>query len=773
MRKFSFLQVKHTLAGTIFFFISQLSVFAQSKAVSDRYPIIPFPAHLVPANGDFAINKNTSIVVQNEEFRQDAIALKELVKEIDGITLHESKKENKNCIILKKDNNIESDEGYHLLIVPSEIIISARTSAGLFWGIETVRQLLPVSNSPINELKIPAVEITDQPAYGWRGMHLDVSRHFFSVDYLKKFIDRMALYKLNRLHLHLTDDQGWRIQIKKYPQLTEKGAWRMFDVNDSACMKLAKENPDFDIDSSHIIHRDGKTLYGGFYTQDQMRDVIKYAAKRYVEIIPELDMPGHMMAAIKIFPWLSCTGQPGQGKLFSVPLCPCKETTYEFAQNVYKEIFALFPSKYVHIGGDEVDKTSWENSSDCKNVMQKEDIKNVNELQSYFNKRMENFFHKNGKQMIAWDDVLEGGADSSIIIMYWRGWVPKAPVEAANNGNKVIMAPGNPLYFDQFPDKSSLYNVYHFDPIPNGLSESAAKNIIGIQACVWTERIPSEKRADFMTMPRMTAMSEVAWTDSSRNYSSYLERLKNQYHRWDVMHIHYRLPDLTGFTDNNVFIDSAILSVQKPLPNLTIHYTIDGTIPSQQSPVLPKDFMIDHTENIKLAAYAPGGNRGDIYSVNYSKETFAPPLSITEKLQNGLTCTYYKGSFIDTKNMTSVAPSQTFNVNSIEVPSEVNAPAFGLQYRGYIDVPENGIYSFYLTSDDGSLLSIDNKTVVDNDGLHSAIERSGEMALKKGLHRFSLDFIEGGGGYTLRLLYALQGAQPQDIPPGFFKMEQK
>ncbi|HET7118681.1 MAG TPA: family 20 glycosylhydrolase, partial [Hanamia sp.] len=378
---------------------------------------------------------------------------------------------------------------------------------------------------------------------------------------------------------------------------------------------------------------------------------------------------------------------------------------------------------------------------------------------------------KNGKEMIAWDDVLEGGVDSSIIIMYWRGWVPKAPVEAANNGNKVIMAPGNPLYFDQFPDKSSLYNVYHFDPIPKGLSASAAKNIIGIQACVWTERIPSEKRADFMTMPRMTAMAEVAWTDSSRNYSSYLERLKNQYHRWDMMHIHYRIPDLTGFTDNNVFIDSAVLSVQKPLPDLIIHYTTDGTSPDLQSPVLPEHYIVDHSETIKLTAYTPGGNRGDIYSLKYVKENYAPPVTTTGMLQNGLKCTYYIGGFKDTKNMTSVAPSQTFNVNSIEVPSDVNAPAFGLQYRGYIDVPETGIYSFYLTSDDGSVLFIDGKTVVDNDGLHSAIERSGEIALEKGLHLFSLNFIEGGGGYTLRLLYGLQDAAPQKIPSSVFKMK--
>lgn len=771
MRSSSMFKLKSVLAAGLFVFICRTGVQAQTNAMSDRYPIIPYPTHLTPGNGDFVINKNTSIVIQNEKFRADATALEQMIKQGGGISLRESKTIIPNSIILKTDNSIESAEGYNLSVTSSNVILTAKTSAGLFWGIETIRQLLPVSGSSNKILKIPAVEINDAPAFSWRGMHLDVSRHFFSIAYLEKFIDRMALYKLNKLHLHLTDDEGWRIQIKKYPQLTEKGAWRTFDKNDSACMKLAKENPDFKIDSEHIIHRGGQTLYGGFYTQDQMRGLIKYAAARHVEIIPELDMPGHMMAAIKIFPWLSCTGQPGHGKLFSVPLCPCKETTYEFAENVYKEIFALFPSKYVHIGGDEVDKSTWENSSECKNIMQKESVNNVNELQSYFNKRMEKFFRKNGKQMIAWDDVLEGGADSNIVIMYWRGWVPKAPVEAVNNGNKVIMARGNPLYFDQFPDKSSLYNVYHFDPIPKELNAQAAQHIIGIQACMWTERIPSEKRADFMTMPRMTAMAEVGWTDSSRNYTAYLERLKNQYPRWDKMHIHYRLPDLAGFTDNNVFIDSAVLTVQKPLPNLVIHYTTDGTLPEFQSPVLPDHLMIYHSQTIKLAAYTPEGNRGDIYSLNYTKEAYAPAVAAKGTLQKGLKCIYYKGSFDSTKNMSSFTPSQVFHVKNIEVPAEANAPSFGLQYRGYIDVPESGIYSFYLTSDDGSALSVDNKKVINNDGLHSAIERSGEVALEKGLHQFSLDFIEGGGGYTLRLLYALKDGQPRNIPAEMFKVE--
>jgi hexosaminidase len=764
--------MKHITLALFFFCLCHFAVKAQIKAISVRYPIIPYPAHLVPGNGDFLINSNTSLVVRDESFRGEANALKQLIKELSGIRLREVKTANTNSIVIKKDNSILSKEGYHLLITPSKIILSASKPAGVFWGIETIRQLIPVSGSQIIRLKIPSVEIEDQPAYNWRGMHLDVSRHFFSVAYLEKFIDRMALYKLNRLHLHLTDDQGWRIQIKKYPELTEKGAWRTFDSNDSACMKLAKENPDFEIDSFHIIHRDGKTLYGGFYTQDEMRDIIKYAAARHIEIIPELDMPGHMMAAIKVFPYLSCTGEPGQGKIFSVPLCPCKETTYEFAENVYKEIFDLFPSKYVHIGGDEVDKTTWKNFADCKELMQKENIKNVNELQSYFNKRMEKFFHKNGKEMIAWDDVLEGGVDSSILIMYWRGWVPKAPVEAANNGNRVIMAPGNPLYFDQFPDKSSLYNVYHFDPIPKELNPNAAKKIIGIQACLWTERVPSEKRADYMTMPRMTAMSEIAWTGASRDYSSYTARLKNQYSRWDKMKIHYRLPDLKGFADNNVFVDSAVLRVEKPLPDLVVHFTTDGSLPGENSPVLPEPFIIHHSQFIKLAAYSPEGNRGDIYLLKFAKENYTPPVSNAGPLQKGLKCIYYKGGFENTKNIPSVSPSQTFIVNSVEVPSEIKSPSFGLQYRGFIEIPETGIYSFYLTSDDGSALYIDDKKVVDNDGLHSAIERSGEMALEKGPHHFSLDFIEGGGGYTLRLLFGLQGKQPANIPPALFKHEE-
>jgi hexosaminidase len=742
---------------------------AQSSYTS-RYPVIPYPKSLVPEKGSFVLNPRTTIVVRYAPFEKEAREIAAMIGRTTGLALHSSRDGRTNSVVVSQDPAIPA-EGYRLSISAQNISLSASTAAGIFYGMETMRQLLQARGKPA--LALPAVQIDDAPAFPWRGMHLDVARHFFSEAYLKKFIDRMAMYKMNRLHLHLTDDQGWRIQIKKYPELTRQGAWRTFDGIDSACMQLAKENPDFRIDTQHIIHRGGQTLYGGYYTQAQMRSIIRYAAERHIQIIPEIDMPGHMMTAIRIFPALSCTGKAGQGKIFSVPLCPCKQSTYTFADNVYKEIFALFPSKYIHIGGDEVDKTTWDSCKACHVLMQKEGLKNVNELQSYFIHRMEHFFKANGKVLIGWDDIMEGGIDSSAVIMYWRTWVPEAPVKAAEEGSRVIMSPGTPLYFDAWPNKTSLSAVYHFNPIPAALRGTpAAAKIMGAQANVWTERIPSEKRADYMTMPRMTALAEAVWTDQPKDYDSYLQRLKSQYALWDSLHIHYRVPDLEGFTENNVFIDSAVLTVRKPLADLTVHYTLDGSRPDASSPVLNAPLSITSSETVKLAAFTPEGNRGDTYTVHYKRESYLPAVRVHDTMA-GLRCIYYKGGFRQTAQMTRVAAADTFLTAGVRVPAAVSAPAFGLRYNGYIAVPATGIYSFFLTSDDGSLLQIGRDTVVDNDGLHSAEERSGQIALQKGLHPFTLSFIEGGGGYTLHLQYSRDGSAPKDIPDSFFVHERR
>ncbi|HVW98233.1 MAG TPA: family 20 glycosylhydrolase [Mucilaginibacter sp.] len=737
---------------------------------ANRYPLIPYPAQLTPARGTFVITAKTKIFY-DARFRNEADQLNQLLGGGHDRELQLANNKFQGAIRLIYDAAVTQTGGYRLSISPRQVIIRAREPEGAFYAVETIRQLLPAgiedhTASPI--LNLPAVSIADHPAYGWRGMHLDVSRHFFSMSYLRKLIDRMALYKLNRLHLHLTDDQGWRIEIKKYPKLTEEGAWRSFNNQDSACMKRAADNPDFAIDTAHIIHRDGKTLYGGFYTQEEMKALVAYATARHIDIIPEVDMPGHMMAAINAYPYLTCNGENKFGELFSKPVCPCNESTFEFAENVFREIMDIFPSKYIHIGGDEVDRSDWAKSDVCKALMHREGIKDLPALQSYFINRMEKFFNAHGRKMIGWDEIIEGGVSKSALVMYWRTWVPDAPVKAVRNGNTVIMAPGEPLYFDNQPDQFTLSKVYHFNPVPKALNASEARSIIGAQAEVWTEMVPSEKRADYMYMPRLTALAEVLWTNRPDRYNSYLQRLIPHYRRMDAMKINYRLPDLPGLLNDYVFTDEGKLTIAKPLPDLTLRYTTDGTAPDMQSAELPAPLVIKNDMQIKVAAFTPAGTRGDIYTLNYRRQQMLGAVKIAPP-SPGLFCSYYKDYFKQTTLMKSAKVDSTFMSDKIAVPSTVKAPSFGISYQGYIIVPADGIYSFYLNCDDGGVLKIGGKVVVDNDGNHSARERSAQVALKTGAHPFQLDFIEGGGGFTLGLKYSVNGSEPREIPADWLK----
>lgn len=734
-----------------------------------KFNIIPYPVKLVEGNGSFTITCATTIGLPSNKFKNEAEQLNELVKAGLGHELRVGNNKN-NQIGFVYSDTITAPEGYHLTISPRKIIITAKYPAGAFMAVQTIRQLLPygIENGAYRgKLTLPVVTIEDEPAYAWRGMHLDVSRHFFSVTYLKKFINVMSLYKMNKLHLHLTDDQGWRIEIKKYPKLTEQGAWRTFDKNDSACMAKAKDNPDFALDKEHIIHRNGQTLYGGFYTQQQMKGLVAYAAARHIDIIPEIDMPGHMMSAINSYPFLTCNGENSWGQLFTKPICPCNETTFEFAENVYTEIMDIFPSEYIHIGGDEVDRSDWAKSDACKALMQREGIKDLPGLQSYFINRMEKFFNSKGRKLIGWDEIIEGGISNTAIVMYWRGWVPDAPVKAARNGNKVIMAPGSPLYFDNPPDKNSIYNVYHFNPVPKGLTAEQAKLIIGAQACTWSENIPSENRADYMTMPRMTALAELLWTKDTTKYNSYKTRLIQQYPRLDALNVHYRSPDIEGLINNQVFVSSDTLNLSPPLSNLVIRYTTNGSLPQSNSPVL-NHLVVNSSETVKLALFTKNGKRGDLYAINYSQQDPAQP-EMPAATRPGLKCNYYKAFFKETKYIEAAKPDSAFTTDKIAVPSSVNAPSFAISYNGYINVPLDGIYTFYLTCDDGGVLWIAGRETVNNDGLHSAIEKNGQVALKKGLQKFTLDFIEGGGGFTLKLKYSKNGSEPRDIPADWFR----
>jgi len=721
---------------------------SQSQTVNNSYAVIPQPTTLKPAAGKFLLYKNTVIISPaNSVFNAATAELKSMTGHCSATAKTTGK------IILKTGNSALPKGGYILSVKNGSVIITSNTAEGAFYAVSTLKQLIGAplyACHPLNTLHVPCVEITDAPRFEWRGMHLDVSRHFFDIAYLEKMIDRMALYKFNKFHLHLTDDQGWRIEIKKYPELTAQGAWRMLNHQDSTCLALAKDNPDYALPEKHFRMIDGIKKYGGFYTQEEIKGLISYAQARSIEIIPEIDMPGHMMAATALLPWLTSNGKGGQGKGFSEPLCPCKETTYTFAENVFTEIAALFPSQYIHLGADEVEKSSWKNVPECEALMKKEGLKNINELQSYFVHRMERFLISKNKKMIGWDEILDGGISKTATMMYWRTWVKDAPKHAAEKGNEIIMAPGEYCYFDAQQDVNSLQKVYQFDPLGFQLSKAGQKLIKGVQSCTWTETIPSEQRLEYMIFPRMMAMSEIAWSSTPADWKNFENRVVMQLPMLDAMHINYRFMDLKGFSLNSVFTDTASLRISNPIPAFKIHYTTNGSLPLLSSPVFNERIQVSRPVQFKLAAFNTTGKRGEVYTVNYKKQTSAEPTKVKD-LQKGLNFSYYPHGYKAVKEINEKDLEVQKVTSAIEIPIEKTADQFATRHKGYFYTEQTGVYTFFLRSDDGSVLKMDGNVLVDNDGMHFATEKSAQIALKKGYHTFELLFLEGGGGYTLKL----------------------
>lgn len=737
--------------------------------INQAVNLIPYPQKLELNKGSFTLSTQTQLISNDKGLFTNEIAyFQSMITPLLGKSL--TYQQGKNSIEFDYVDAFKNGEAYKLTITPDKVKVEASGATGVFYAIQTIRQLLPIQTETATKINgallLPAMQVSDQPAFSWRGSMIDVSRHFFSIEYLKRHIDRMALYKMNKLHLHLTDDQGWRIEIKKYPELTQNGAWRTFNNQDTVCMTMAKDNPDMNIDSRYIINKDGKQLYGGYYTQDQLKDLIDYATKCHVEIIPEIDMPGHMLAAIHAYPYLTDMENAGWGKLFSTPLNPCKDEVYTFVENVLSEIISLFPSSYIHIGADEVDKTAWSHSDLCKSFMKEKGIKDYEELQTYFVHKVTDYIQSKGKKVITWDDAIDGELDPSINVMYWRGWVRTSLPKAAQNGNPVIMSPTNPLYFDYIPDRSSLRAVYDMNVIDKSFTAGKENLVKGAQANLWTEKVPSEQRADFMMFPRLIALAERLWTNKDL-YDDFYQRLLANFNRLDALNVHYRLPDLSGFALESVFVKETMFDVENPLPGMSVHYTMDGSIPTINSPKLKTALKIDKPLEVKFALFSPSGARGDIYDVSYKQVPMAKPAKVNGKLSNGLVCSFYDGMFKSTANIKAEKDKEVI-VSNLIVPKEFATAAFALKYRGYIKVPATGIYSFFFTCDDGGKLYIANRTTIDNDGLHSAIEKSGQIALSKGIHPFALDFVEGGGGFTLKLQYSFNGSAIQDIPDSWF-----
>ena len=506
-------QILVVITVTVFCSCAKQKVFTEKDI-----QIIPKPAELKLSEGVFEFSENTKFVVADDFQKEISNALISKFEKASGwkpqIT---NAVPNSNYVQFTQDDTLK-DEAYQLTVNKDNITIAAKDHAGFLYGLETVRQLLPVaieSNDVVlnTEWVIPSLTIKDQPRFQYRGLMLDVSRHFFNADYIKKTIDRLAMLKMNVLHLHLVDDQGWRIEIKKYPKLTEVGAWR-----------VDQENKHWN--ARETVDANQKGTYGGFLTQEDLKGIVAYAQTKNVEIIPEIEMPAHVSSAVAAYPELSCfnkhIGVPSGGVWPITDIyCAGKDSTFKFLEDVLDEVMTIFPSKYIHIGGDEATKTNWKTCPYCQKRIKTEGLKNVEELQSYFVKRIEKYINSKGKKLIGWDEILEGGLAPEATVMSWRGTA--GGIEAAEQGHDVIMTPGTHCYFDHYQGPQNeeplaiggytpLSKVYEFDPVVDSMTPEEAKHVLGGQANLWAEYIPTTKQSEYMIFPRLAAMAEALWS---------------------------------------------------------------------------------------------------------------------------------------------------------------------------------------------------------------------------------------------------------------------
>jgi hexosaminidase len=545
-------------------FVSLLFAFSFSLSAQE-INIIPQPVSMKagPSKPKFQINKNTKIYISNEKLNSSVNFLNTYLKAYYGFTLEKvtaPKMDQKNVINLSyMDSKTVHPDEYTLGVVGTAVMISAHSEVGVFYAVQTLIQLLPSTKAI--PLEIPNVVIYDYPRFEYRGMHLDVSRHFFDVAFVKKYIDYLALHKMNYFHWHLTDDHGWRIEIKKYPKLTEVGAWRngsiigLWPGKGNEGIKYEVLPTEIKITPKDAVIKTDNIRYGGFYTQEQIKDVIDYAAKRYITIIPEIEMPAHSMALLAAYPELGTEPTKkyevaqtwGMMNKYNNVLQPT-EKTFEFLENVLTEVMALFPSQYIHIGGDEGSKVWWKSSPIAQQIMKDNNLKDESALQSYFIHRIEKFVNKKGKTIIGWDEILDGGLAPNAIVMSWRG--EKGGIAAAKQQHKVIMTPENMMYFNhtQFLQDDSLaatkYSplevVYKYDPVPTELTKAESAYIWGGQGNLWSEYVTNPAKAEYMIFPRLDALSEILWSSKdARNYPDFLRRLKTQFQRYDLMGINY------------------------------------------------------------------------------------------------------------------------------------------------------------------------------------------------------------------------------------------
>ncbi|HLB01178.1 MAG TPA: family 20 glycosylhydrolase, partial [Bacteroidota bacterium] len=610
-------------------------------AAGVNIPVIPRPAVVEVRDGVFIVNGRTGIVCDGESgtgaYLRDALARPtgyplpvcsaggDAGPASSGTPARSTAGpsfDRKNSIRLTISNDsLLGTEGYRLDVGDSGVDLRAASAAGLFYGSQTLLQLLPPEifrpgRDTTIQWTIPYVAILDTPQFQWRGMHLDVCRHFFPVDFIKRYIDLIAMYKMNTFHWHLTDDQGWRIDIRRYPRLTEVGAWR-----DGS---MVGPYSDMRFDSAR---------YGGYYTQDDVRGIVAYAAARHVTVVPEIEMPGHSLAALAGYPELSCTGGPFEvGKAWGVyddVYCPT-ESTFAFLENVLDEVCDLFPGTYIHIGGDECPKTRWKACPRCQARLSEEGLADEYELQSWFIRRIEKFLNGRGKQIIGWDEILEGGLAPNAAVMSWRG--TDGGIAAARQGHRVVMSPGSHCYFDHYQGDpkfeplaiggfTTVEKVYSYEPVPEELNAAGAGYIMGAQGNLWTEYIATPEQAEYMAVPRMSALSEVLWSPrGSRSWDGFLPRLVRHLRVLDALGVRYS----TSFYQLKAGVGRAkdgggvVYMLESPLETGEIRYTADGSDPTPVSDLFGGPVRIDSSLEIRAGYFSGGSRQGPVLAQRFT-----------------------------------------------------------------------------------------------------------------------------------------------------------
>ena len=718
------------------------------KPYNEGINIIPMPQNLVQNQGVFKLSSGTSFGATTDEAKTVAEFFAAKMRNATGYNISVS---DKGDITLTLDAALDvNDEGYTLDVTSEGVTVKAKTPQGLFYGMQSFMQLLPAEIESAEKAsgiawQAPAVSIKDEPRFGYRGVMLDVCRHFIPVEDIKKQIDVMSLFKINRLHWHLTEDQGWRIEIKKYPKLTEIGSKRI----------------------------DGEgTEYKGYYTQEEIKEVVKYAQDRFITIVPELEMPGHELAAIAAYPELSCKGEAITPRIIwgveDIVMCPGKEDMFVFLEDVIKEMVELFPGTYFHVGGDECPKTSWKNCPTCQARIKKEGLKADGKhtaeerLQSYVITRMEGVLAKYGKKIIGWDEILEGGLSPDATVMSWRG--EEGGIASALQDHDVIMTPGgNGMYLDHYQGDSkiepvaiggytTLEKTYSYNPTPDTLVAMKKDHFVkGVQTNIWTEYLYNVDLVEYRMYPRVLALSEIGWTNVDRkNFDDFARRINNAYVRLDQYAVNYHIPQPeqpNGSCNFVAFVDSTSLEFKTTRP-VKMVYTIDGTEPTAQSAEYTAPLTFTETTTLKIASALPSGKLSPVRTIQVEKQALAPAKEVA-KTTPGLNMQVFDGMYLNVEALKSanVQPKTTKVIKETkELREQVKTSEsmrgvkqYAAVAEGYVNIPEDGVY--YISSDLEEVW-IDGKLLINNGGEVKRFSRhDNSVALAKGLHEIKAVFL--------------------------------